>query len=33
MIDQKLNKEECKHKVVIENQKLVCEYCGETFKF
>ena len=24
--------EECKHKMVLENQRLVCEYCGETFK-
>ena len=24
---------DCKHKVVIIDQKLVCDYCGETFKF
>ena len=24
---------ECKHKIVIINEKLECEYCGETFKF
>ena len=23
---------ECKHKLTLEGQRLVCEYCGETFK-
>lgn len=23
---------DCKHKMTLEGQKLVCAYCGETFK-
>jgi len=23
---------ECKHKLTIEGERLVCAYCGETFK-
>jgi hypothetical protein len=22
----------CKHKVVLDNQRLICEHCGETIK-
>ena len=25
--------EECKHKLIPEGERLICEYCGETFKF
>lgn len=24
---------ECSHKIVIGENKLICEYCGETFKY
>mgnify|MGYP003331135910 CR=1 FL=1 len=33
MNKENMAESECKHKVVIVNQKLTCEYCGETFKF
>lgn len=23
---------ECKHKMTLEGQRLICAYCGETFK-
>ena len=23
---------ECKHKLTLEGQRLICAYCGETFK-
>jgi len=26
-------KEDCSHKLIIADQKLICDYCGETFKF
>jgi hypothetical protein len=32
MINGQMNKEACRHKLVIENQQLVCEYCKEIFK-
>jgi len=27
------NTEECTHKITIEDKRLICEYCGENFKF
>ena len=33
-IHLKTDKDECKHKLTPEGHtRLVCEYCGETFKF
>jgi len=25
--------QKCKHKIVLEGQRLICVYCEETFKF
>ena len=32
MGDKEKMSEECDHKVVLDKQRLLCEYCGETFK-
>ena len=32
-MQKKTKDDTCTHKIVLEAQRMICEYCGETFKF